>query len=260
VDPKLSDESLGAQVLQRAFALLNCFSHDITELSLQEISKHLSLPKPTVHRILSALKHFDFVEQDEDTRKYRLGWKMFELGSCVDTLNLLKTRARPHLQELCTRARETVHLAVLRNSEILYVDKIMGPHRMTMITSIGLRLPSHVGGLGKCLLAFAPQGEFDTVIGSAELKQYTPNTITDPEKLREVLAEVRTNGFAIDNEEVEIGLTCIAAPLLDGNHNSVGAISIAGPKVRMTRVVMAEYTKIALEAAARISHDLGCRP
>ncbi len=256
---KVTDQSPGTQALKRAFAVFNCFSQDVSESSLKEVSKTLSLPKATVHRILSALKYLDFIEQDEVTHKYRLGWRLFELGNCVDTLNLLKKKSRPYLEELCEKAKETVHLAVLRDRDVLYVDKIMGSHKMTMITSVGLRLPSHVGSLGKCLLAFLPEGELDRIIRSTKLRKFTEYTITDPKKLKEVLRKVRTNGFAIDNEEVEIGLTCVGVPIMDGSHKVVAAISISGPKARMHRDMMLQYTRIALEAAGKISYALGLR-
>jgi DNA-binding IclR family transcriptional regulator len=252
-------QALGTQALRRAFAVLGCFSLDVLECSLKEISDALFLPKATVHRLLSALKHLDLLEQDEDTHKYRLGWKLFELGNCVDTLNLLKKKARPYLEGLREKVRETVHLAVLSDTEVLYVDKIMGSHRMTMITSVGLRLPSHVGGLGKCLLAFLPEAELDRVIKASKLRRFTENTITDPEKLKEVLKKVRTNGFAIDNEEVEIGLTCVGVPVMDGNRKVVAAISVSGPKARMDRATMRQHTRMALEEARKISHALGFR-
>jgi DNA-binding IclR family transcriptional regulator len=136
----------GTQALRRALSILNLFSEDTAELSLMDISKSLSLPKSTVHRLLSCLKYCDFIGQDEINLKYRLGWRLFELGACVDTLNLLKKKAHTYLEELSEKSKETVHLAVLKEGGIFYVDKVMGNYKMTMITQIGLKLPAHVGG------------------------------------------------------------------------------------------------------------------
>jgi len=247
----------GTQALRRALSILNCFLQDTSELSLTDLSKSLSLPKGTVHRLLSALKFQNFIEQDEDSLKYRLGWGLFELGSYVDTINILKKKARPYLEALCEKSKETVHLAVLKEGNIFYIDKIVGAHKITMVTSVGLRLPSHIGGLGKSLIAFLPDDELDKIIKERELQKFTKNTIIDPNKLKDTLKRVRENGFAIDNEEFEIGLTCVGVPIKDFTGKVVAAISISGPTLRMNKDMMPYYIKLALEAGKKISNSLG---
>lgn len=250
-------QETGTQALRRALTILNTFSQGTPELSVTEISKSLSLPKGTVHRLLSCLKFHNFIEQDEYNSRYRLGWRIFELGSCVDALNLLKRKARPYLEELCEKSKETVHLAVLQEGDILYIDKIMGLYKMTMITSVGLRLPSHVGGLGKALLAFLPETDLEKIIDGKELKKFTKNTIVDPNRLKEVLKKVKQNGYAIDHEEVEIGLTCVGVPIKDFTSKVVAAVSISGPTLRMSKEVMAQSIRLAVDTGKKISNVLG---
>lgn len=247
----------GTQAITRALTILNCFSQDTIELSLTDISKSLSLPKGTVHRLLSSLKEYNFIDQNDFNLKYRLGWRLLELGSGVDTLNLLKEKANPYLKELCEKVEEAVHLAVLKDGDIFYIDKIIGPRRMTMITYIGLRLPSHLGGLGKSLLAFLPEEELNKIIYNGELKRFTKNTLTDPNKLKESLKKVREKGFAIDNEEVEIGLTCVGVPIRDFTGKVAAAISISGPTTRISKDMMPKYIENVLETGRKISWALG---
>jgi len=250
-------QETGTQALRRALTILNTFAQGTPELSVTEISKSLSLPKGTVHRLLSCLKEENFIAQDEENAKYRLGWRLFELGSCVDALNLLKKKARPYLEELCEKSKETVHLAVLEGGDIFYIDKIMGTYRMTMITSVGLRLPSHVGGLGKALLAFLPETDLEKIIDGRGFKKFTKHTITDPHKLKEVLKKVKQNGYAIDHEEVEIGLTCVGVPIKDFTGKVVAAVSVSGPTLRMSKEMMPQYIRLAVDTGKKISSVLG---
>jgi IclR family transcriptional regulator, KDG regulon repressor len=252
-------QEAGTQALQRAIFILNSFSQGRIELSLTDFCKNLSLPKGTVHRLLSTLKYHHFIEQDQTNLKYRLGWRLFELGSSVDTLNLLTKNAHPFLEELCERCKETVHLAVLKEGDIFYIDKIIGEHKMTMVTSVGLRLPSHVGGLGKCLLAFLSDEELDKILGGRELKRFTKNTLTDPGKLKEALKKVRENGYALDNEEVEIGLTCVAVPVKDFSGKVVAAVSISGPTLRINKDIRSHYIKLLLDTGQKVSEALGLK-
>jgi len=250
-------QETGTQALRRALSILNSFSQDNLELSLADLSKSLSLPKGTVHRLLASLRHQSFIEQNESNHKYRLGWRLFELGACVDTINILQKKAHPYLEELCEKSKETVHLAVLKEGNIFYIDKIIGAHRMTIVTSVGMRLPSHIGGLGKSLIAFFPEEELDKIFKGKALIRFTRNTITDLDKLKLALKKVRETGFAVDNEEFEIGLTCVGVPIKDLTGKVVAAISISGPALRMTKDMMPQYIKLALEAGKKISNALG---
>jgi IclR family KDG regulon transcriptional repressor len=250
-------QETGTQALRRALSILNSFSQDNLELSLSDLSKSLSLPKGTVHRLLSSLRHESFIEQNESNHRYRLGWRLFELGACVDTINILQKKAHPYLEELCGKSKETVHLAVLKDGDIFYIDKIIGAHRMTIVTSVGLRLPSHIGGLGKSLIAFSPEEELEKIFKGKTLTKFTKNTITELDKLKLALKRVRESGFAIDNEEFEIGLTCVGIPIKDFTDKVVAAISISGPTLRMNKDMMPYYTKLALEAGKKISNALG---
>ena len=252
-------EEPGTQALSRAVSVLNSFSEGRYELSLTEVSDMLSLPKPTVHRLLSAMKYHGFIEQDGGGQKYRLGWKLFELGTRVNRIHAIQEKAHPYLQGLSERSKETVHLAILKEGNIFYIDKIQGLYAMSMVTSVGLKLPAYLGGLGKCLLAFLPENELLRALNGRKLKKFTSNTLTEPIRLQEALREVRGKGYAIDHEEFEIGLTCVGVPIWDFSNKVVAAISIAGPTFRMNKERMPHYIKLAVETGRKISQELGYR-
>jgi len=250
-------EEPGTQALSRAISLLDCFSEGRSGFTLSELSDELSLAKATVHRLLSALKYHGFIEQDEAGGEYRLGWKLFALGNHVNRLHSIKQKAHPYLLELSEKSKETVHLGVLKEGNIFYLDKIQGFYAMSMITSIGLRLPANLGGLGKCLLAFLSEEELRGALFGKKLKKFTENTLTEPGELEEALREVRAKGYAIDNEEFETGLTCVGVPIWDFSGKVVAAISISGPTLRMNKERMPNYIKLAVETGRRISQELG---
>ena len=218
--------------VQHALRILKCFSFERPELGITEIAGELGLHKSTVHRIMATMADEGFVER-ESSGRYTLGWRLFELGEAVHSRWSSGKLARETLETLVAQIGETAHLAVLDDSQVLYIEKVESPRMLRMPSSVGRRDPAHCTALGKVLLASLDEAALLSLIYGHPLVSLTPNTITDPDQLREEVRRVREQGFAVDREEYEIGLMCVAAPILDDTGRTCGAISIAGPTSRI---------------------------
>lgn len=242
--------------VDNALALLEIFSSECPELGITELSRALGLGKSTVHRLLATLSSRGYVLQDRRTEKYRLGLKAFEVGSVAVSRLGSREVAAPFLQRLMTATRETVHLGVLDGWEVVYIDKIDSHQTLQMYSRIGRRAPLHCTALGKALLAFRPAEELERFL-RRRLKSYTPRTLTEPAAVRSDLALVRDRGYALDNEEFEAGLKCIAAPLRDHTGEVVASVGIAGPAVRLLEERVAPLAGLVKDAAGAVSAALG---
>jgi DNA-binding IclR family transcriptional regulator len=199
-----------------------------------------------------------YVCQNPQTKGYSLGVQVFRLGYAYsDRLNIVKI-ARPSLEALCAKMKETVHLARLLDTEIVYLDKIDGPMSISMRSRIGACKPAYCTGLGKILLAYQPAERLREIIDKIELRAYTHNTITNKEVLVRELAKCREQGYAIDDEEIEAGLVCAAAPVFDIRDSIVAAISVSGPKYRIWER-LAWVSQEVVCKAKEISEKLGQR-
>lgn len=247
--------------LDQGLAVLEALAQAREEaLGLTELAQRLALHKSTVARIVATLSARGYVEQDPRTRRYRLTLKLFELGSlCLARLELV-TEARPIIEELAQASGEVVHLAVLDQGEVVYVDKVESEQTIRMYSRVGRRSPVHCTGVGKALLAFVDDATFQAIVAEKGLRRFTPRTITDADRLRDHLARVREVGVAFDDEEHEPGIRCVAAPVRDHRGVVIASISVAGPAVRMTHERLRELAEPVRRAAAAISARLGYRP
>lgn len=219
--------------VDRAIDILELISESDGGLGVTEISERLQLPKSTAFRLLSTLSYKGLVKKDESLKKYKLGIKLFQLGSEVFNELELRDEVRPFLEELVKEINETGHFVVEEQGEVIYIDKVESTHAIRQYSRIGRRVPLHCTGVGKAFLAFKSEEEIERLIEERGLQRFTANTITDYEALEKELNKIRENGFAIDNEEIQEHLMCVAAPIFNYLGEVVGAISIAGPKVRM---------------------------
>jgi DNA-binding IclR family transcriptional regulator len=252
-----ADPGGGVQVVDRIAAIFDCFLTNVSEVGIGELSRVTGLSKGTIHRLLAALEQNRFVEQNPATKQYRLGLKLFELGShAVSQVDLVAV-AQPYLQELAEATGETAHLGVIRDQMVLYIAKVEGWHSLRMPSHVGHRMPMYCLGLGKILLAHLNDAELEQYLQTADLKAMTPNTITKLDVLRAELANARRNGFSVDNEELELGLRCIAAPIRDYTGNVVAALSVSGPTTRLTAAKTSELAGNIVRAAAEASERLG---
>lgn len=250
----------GAQVVDRVVDILEAFVWLGPQLGVSEISRALDLKKATAHRLLASLRRRGLVAQDPITRRYRLGMKLWELGSRATTQVEWLERAKPLLEELCTETGETCHIAVLADGEALYVEKVESTRSLRMPSQVGRRLPVHCTGVGKALAAFLPEDVLAGIVRRGGLRSFTPRTITDLGSLREALAAIRERGYATDDEEIEAGLTCVAAPIRDHTGHVVAAVSAAGPTPRMRDGSAFQHVQPVVGTAHKISRALGCPP
>ncbi len=248
------------QVLDRAVAILELLWRQGPELSVMEISHTLGINKSTVRRILKALASHRLVEENESTGRYRLGIRLFELGSSVVARLDPQERARPYLERLVLETGETAHLCILDRGEVLYLDKHEPMRTMRIPSEVGRRNPAHCTAVGKALLAYLPEEELEELVRQHGLRAYTARTITTLAELKRELARVREQGYSVDNEEFEEGLRCIGAPIRDYSGRVVASISIAGPAFRLTEEKVPVLAHSVVEVARELSEELGYRP
>jgi DNA-binding IclR family transcriptional regulator len=251
------------QTIERASSILDILAQSPHGISIRELSDKIRLPKGTTHRLLSSLSYFGYVRQDPKTRNYLLGLKLVELGQLILSQLDLRKEAEPFLRDLAERTKETVHLVFLDRNEIVYIDKVetdQNPSGLKMASRVGLRNPAHSSAVGKVLLAHFSEEELKNFIKEKGLLKRTENTIVDPTQLREHLKSVRAQGYAIDDEENEKGIRCVAAPIYNEVGKTVAAMSISGPAFRITKKLIQEsLKKEVMGTALKISQRLGFR-
>jgi DNA-binding IclR family transcriptional regulator len=240
----------------RVLRLLECFAPHERDVSLGEIAERVGLPKSSVHRLLATLVVHSFVERDEATRRYRLGIRLFELGSAAIHERGLHNAAHPVLEGLSASTGETCHLAVLSEGAAVYVYKVDGPASIIMSSRVGGRAPCHATSIGKVLIAWARQ-DVQRQVRERPMRAYTPNTITTMKGYEAELAKVRELGYALDLEEFEEGLRCIAAPVRDQSRQVVSALGIAGPRRRFEDKELGRLAEEVVTAAGLLSRNLG---
>ncbi len=243
------------KVLEKALAILDLLGDARGDVTLAQVSERLGISKPTAFRIVTVLERSDYLQRAPGSQGFRLGLALHRLGALVDTRAVLQKLARPVLEDLTARCDETVHLVVLYKGEALYLDKIEGKRSVGVISRVGMRLPAHCSGVGKVLLAHASDEEVDAIVLERGLPRFTANTITDRQALSAELGRIRSRGYAVDSEEIELGLKCVAAPVRDGTGRVVAAISVSGPKFRLDER-LPKIVSLVLSAAQRVSAAL----
>lgn len=216
-----------SQNVVNALRLLECFARE-EELGITDLSEAVGVGKTVTARLVSSLEQFGYLRQNPATRKYRLGMKLVYLGSLVQDRKEIVQLVEPCLRLLSREFQVSAHLAVQERYGSLVMSKVsMGP-MVYMDSRVGNTLPLHASATGKCLLAFGGEQGVEQYVRNCELTRYTDMTITTPAALRKELREIQTRGYAVDNEESIIGLTCVAVPLLDARGHLVAAISLSG--------------------------------
>jgi IclR family transcriptional regulator, acetate operon repressor len=256
---KLKGPAYRVQVIDRALSVLEVLADEGQPLSLVKLSKILDLPKSTTMRLLMVLEGHRFVQKSAESGLYRLGLKLFELGSKAVAQFDLTERVRPHLERLVSRTGETAYLSVLDGGEALVLERVESSRAVRVPTSVGWRHPAHSTAVGKVLLAFAPESKLMAVLGKGRLRAYTRKTITSIARLRGELQRVREHGFALDDEETEDGLRCIAAAVREHSGQVTAALGILGPAYRIPDDSVAILAATVISAADKLSAELGYR-
>jgi len=251
------------QTIERVSLILDILGQSPQGISIRELSAKIKLPKGTTHRLLSSLSYFGYARQDSKTRNYFLGFRLMELGNLLISQLDLRKEAEPFLRDLAERTKETVHMVILDRDEVVYIEKVETEHNpsgLRMASRVGLRNPAHSCAVGKVFLADFSNEALDNFIKEKGLFKRTENTITDLLQLKEHLRVVKKQGYAIDDEENERGIRCVAAPIYNEMAKVVAAISISAPAFRVTKKVIQEsLKKEVMETAFKISQRLGFR-
>lgn len=243
--------------VDRAIQLLEYLAQVSEPMDLSAISKNLRMNKSTVYRFLTTLEEGGYIQQDPHTSRYSLGPKVTWLAAKFLEKYEVRNLARPILEELARQSGETVHLAILDNNEVTYVDKVDGYQSVWMASRIGYRMPVHSTALGKVLLSSLGEGEWRRYVLETGLPPRTSNTIVVPDEFVAELERVRSRGYAIDNIENEEGIRCIAAPIRDYLGRTSAALSISGWILTMTEVKVQSLIPLVRKAGLKISRQLG---
>ena len=247
------------QSAERIFEILEYLAeHGVC--SLTEIGTALSLSKSTTHRLLHSLCMMGYVTKDSFSGRYTLTFKILEIaGHVLDRIGVLAVAHR-YIDRLMKQVHETVHFVQREGNHIVYVDKVESDaSSIRMVSRIGLRMPMYCTGVGKAMLAQMTEREVREIWESTPIEKCTENTITDLDVLLRELAEIRLRGYAIDNEENEIGVRCIAACVQDYTGRADAAFSISAPAARMPDERLREFSDYVLQTRRDISRELGYR-
>ncbi len=258
VDPVRAESSAvtgaGVQSVDRALAILEVLAR-FGEAGVTEIAAELGVHKSTAFRLMATLEAHRLVEQTSDRGRYRLGVGILRLAGATTARLDLVQEARPICRKLAADTGETVNVAVLSESSALYLDQIAGSSALQPHNWVGQHIPLHATSNGKVLLSGLDDEGLDAVLG--KLPTYTQHTITRRPRLRDELEQVRERGYAIAVDELEIGLTAMAAPIRNAHGDVIASISVSGPSFRLPEERVDEVVELLKEAAAEVSHRLG---
>ena len=226
------------------------------EISVAEAAAKLGMNRSTCHRFLVTLRELGYVVQNHLSH-YRLSFRIYELGMKVADRLQVRHIAYPYLQELSSLFNETTNLGYWDNNEIVHLDKIDSTEILRIDPGIGSRVPAYCTGLGKAVLAYLPDEELTNFLESMPLHAITRNTITTKEKLAQELKQIRKQGFAVDHEELSIGLRCVASPVFDYTNYPSYSVSVAGPSSRMTKEKITAIKEKLKRVCRELSKNLG---
>ncbi|MEY8416776.1 IclR family transcriptional regulator [Tissierella praeacuta] len=217
------------------------------ELGVTEISEALNYGVSATYHLLNTLKECNIVEQNETTKKFKLSLKLWQIGMLAYGQNNISLLLKPYLRKLKELTGETSNLTILDNNQIVYIAQEESSRLLKMFTKIGASAPLHCTGSGKILLTYQPKAKQEHILNSIELTKYTNKTITDKDKLMEEMDIIKKQGYGLDDEERELGVSCIGAPIFGINNEIIACISISGPKSRFTKENKDKWINIILQ-------------
>ncbi|XVV09164.1 IclR family transcriptional regulator [Actinoplanes sp. CA-131856] len=243
--------------VSRALDILELFL-DRPQLSAREVMERLDLPRTTVHELLVTLVDRSYlIAVPGQPVFYRLGLPLFQLGAAFAGRLDLVHEAQNVTREVAAVCNEAVHVAVLDGADVVYLVKVDSTHPVRMVSGVGLRLPAHCTAVGKVLLAALDRVALDAVLEKGVLPGMTPDSITDPDRLREHLEGVRLDGVAVDVGESDGAMRCVAAGIRDHSGAVIAAMSVSAPIIRWTAQAHVEWTELVREGAATLSARMG---
>jgi len=253
-----------SQSLERGLAILSSFHANRSLIGVSELSRGLDLSRSTAHRYVTTLAKLGYLQQDPESKRYRLGPKVLDLGfSALNSMDLLELSA-PHLRQLSDETQHTVNLAILDGTEVVYIDRCRttrpGQQEIDLNLHVGARLPTYCTAMGKAILAFLPEESAEKIIAQIDFAPRGPNTITDPKAFRKELEKIRSSGIAVNNEELAYGLRSIAAPIYSYSGEVTAALNLAIHRTMGSMdELIARFTPAVMKTAQDISRSMGHR-
>jgi IclR family KDG regulon transcriptional repressor len=256
--PSLEKDSGSSKSLQKALRILLYMGEMAPEAGVTQLASELGLTKATVHRLLKAMEKFELIERNPENERYRLGLKLYQLGNIAAESRTLRSEAHRLLLEMSRRSRESVSLAVPIPGGVTCLDRLNSAHTIINVcTPIGSMFPPHCTAAGKAILAYMSEAEIGEIIKRNPMRQYTPFTITQLSDLKENLRLIRQRGYSVDHQELERGLSGVAAPVLSAHERVIAAVGIAGPTLRFRGKELVQKVSLVTEIAARLAMGLG---
>lgn len=246
-----------ADATSRLFQIIEFMAGSKDWVSLRTMARELKISAASAYRSLNSLRELGYVRQHPQDAKYQLTLKLAWVSAQILENVQLRQIAHPFLQSLTSVTNETTHLAVLEDREFVYIDKVDNTQAMRMRSRVGQRGQLHCTAAGKSMLAFMPEPEMLALVRRLKLQPVTENTITDPDAFRRHLRRVKQSGYAVDDEENEMGIRCIGSPIYDHAGRLAGALSISGWTITMTRERIPELAPELIRTCRRISNELG---
>lgn len=243
----------------RALNVLEMLAAHTGGLTHSEISRELDIPKSSASYLLHTLEQRGYLRRERTTGKYYLGLKVLSLNRGVLTGLDIRELALPVLRSLVERVQLTAHLAVLDHGQAVYVEKVEAPGFIKMDTWVGRRMDIHSTSVGKALVAWRPQEEVQAILREHGLRKRAPRTITVASKFLRELEKVRTQGYAVDDEENSLEVRCVAAPVFDPLDQVQAAVGVTGTIIEVDKARLPKLAELVREAARRISRQLGYR-
>jgi DNA-binding IclR family transcriptional regulator len=249
------------EALDRGLKVLDAFGPDAPELRLTDISERVGISKSLAYRITSTLEAGGYLTRDPDTKRYRLGIRLFQLGIVAENSIDIRRIAQPALRQLSAETRETVGLILRDPQGPICVDVIESPQGLRVFAQMGRRMPWHAGSSGKVVLAFLSPAEQERILEADRFEQFTATTITDPHALRATLEQIRRDGYYVGTHDLDEHALGVAAPIFDHESRVCGAVSVSAPTIRMSEPAEIRWlTERTLDATASISRQLGYQP
>jgi IclR family KDG regulon transcriptional repressor len=240
----------------KVFGILQALGNE-QELGVTELSQHVLMSKSTVYRFLQTMKTLGYVKQEGENDKYSLTMKLFEVGAkALQNVDLIRL-ADVQMRELSKLTKETVHLGALEEDSIIYIHKIDSLYSLRMYSRIGRRNPLYSTAIGKVLLAWRDESEVRDILADVEFKKFTAKTLESVDQLLPVLDQVRQQGYAEDNQEMEEGLLCVAVPVFDRFGQVTAGLSLSFPMMRYDEKQHADYVAMLHRAARAVSSQMG---
>jgi IclR family KDG regulon transcriptional repressor len=245
-----------SSTVKKAFQILFMIQRNGREgVSFAEVAEEFGISKSTAHRYLTTLEEISVIHRDERDR-FHFGYRLVELTGAYLSNNDLRTESHELIHELSSQTQETIHLAIPTDQGIVYIDRVDSTHSIRMASQIGSVVPYHSTALGKAIMANYSPVKIEEIIQHG-LPQKTSHTITSPDQLLAEIEQIRLHGFSIDNEENEIGVRCVGAPIFDYSKTVIGAISISGPIIRMDKKRCLDLGPLIRETGLKISARMG---